>query len=394
MFVPVVLALLLQARTADSVTLSEALAEARAHRGVAELAAAEVAAARADRRVAGTIPDPVLTYSHTGSFPRDHLTVDQPLDWLFRRGTDRAAAEAAIQAAAADSVGKLSELARDVRIAFYSARAAVESDALLRAQQTLADSVARLAALRYRAGDISLFEREQADQEAARAAAAVLSAEEAMRVSRAELARAVGREHAEPWPAGALDDGFDSADGGAITGIEPVPVRIAVADSAAAAAASRSARVAQLPLPSLQGGAEWSDPTEPTTGATSVLGFSIPIPLWQHGAGAAAAARERARGAAATAREARVAGAAALRETGIRVAETARQARFARDSLVPAARQLRSRALRAYQAGETTILPVLDAVRNERDATLGLLQALLSWQVAVADRDALLGRTE
>ena len=67
----------------------------------------------------------------------------------------------------------------------------------------------------------------------------------------------------------------------------------------------------------------------------------------------------------------------------------ARYARSARDSLIPAAAALRSRALRAYRAGETGILPVLDAFRAERDVALAGLQDQLAFQEAVADWYAL-----
>jgi outer membrane protein TolC len=55
---------------------------------------------------------------------------------------------------------------------------------------------------------------------------------------------------------------------------------------------------------------------------------------------------------------------------------------------------IRARALRAYQAGETSILPVLDALRSERDVTLSALQDQLAFQEALADWYALTGYTE
>ena len=38
-----------------------------------------------------------------------------------------------------------------------------------------------------------------------------------------------------------------------------------------------------------------------------------------------------------------------------------------------------------YQAGETGILPVLDALRSEREAALAGVQDLLAFQTALAD---------
>jgi hypothetical protein len=89
--------------TGDTLTLEQALARAHSQRGTAKAAAARVAGARAAFRVAGAIPNPTVSYSHTESTPRYHLLVDQSLEWLLRRGADRAAARFGIGSAEADS---------------------------------------------------------------------------------------------------------------------------------------------------------------------------------------------------------------------------------------------------------------------------------------------------
>jgi outer membrane protein TolC len=81
-----------------------------------------------------------------------------------------------------------------------------------------------------------------------------------------------------------------------------------------------------------------------------------------------------------------------VRLARIHLEETAARARFARDTILPGAGVLRERAVRAYGAGETGILPVLDALRGERDASLAALQDQLAFQEALADWFALTGR--
>lgn len=385
-------ALLLQAPAPDTLTLAEALARARASRGQIVAASARVATARAAYRVAGAVPNPTVSYSHSESFPRQHLLVDQPLDWLLRRGRDRESARYGIGSALADSSRTVADQEREVRVAFYTARAAQVAETLTIAQAALADSVARIGAARLRAGDISLLEAEQGQAEAARVRQSLSSAREGSRVATSDLAGIVGADPARPpAPVGALDAGLDHPPGRAVA-IEQVPaVRAAIADSGTAAALARSASAAKIPLPMLQAGAEWEDPSEPNKGALAVVGLAIPLPLWQHGAGAAAEARARAAAAAAGVREARLAAARRVQAALIRLEESGLRARFARDTLLPAARALRSRALRAYQAGETGVLPVLDALRSERDAALAGTQDMLAYQTALADWEALLG---
>jgi outer membrane protein, heavy metal efflux system len=374
----------------DSLLLSQALEHARTARGTLVAASAGVAQARSALRVAGAIPNPTVSYSHSESTPRNHLLVDQPLDWLLRRGHDRSAARSGVDRALADSALAVYGLTRDVRVAFYRARASTLAEALVHAQAALGDSVARIAAARLRAGDIALLEEEQAAQEAARGRQAYAVAREAARADAAELSRAIGWEGVPPAPAGPLDAGLDQLPDTAIDlSVLPV-VRTAVADSAAAAALARSAASSRVPLPALQSGAEWGDDAQP--GALAVVGVSVPLPLWNLGNGTVGEAQARAAGAAAQARESRLEAERQVRLARIHLEETALRARFARDTILPGAAVLRERAVRAYRAGETGILPVLDALRGERDASLSALQDQLAFQEALADWYAYTGR--
>jgi cobalt-zinc-cadmium efflux system outer membrane protein len=377
----------------DSVSLTAAVARARATRGQVIVAAAQVAEARAALRSAGAITNPVASFSHSGAFPQEHFLFDQPLDFLFRRGPERSAARAHITSAQADSTQTIAELVREVRTTFYRALAAGISEHLVSAQATYADSVAAIAASRLEAGDISLLEQEQAAQEAARARQALSTAREGARVANAAFARAVGWTGAgPPQPVGSLDADLAEPAAGRYTSDSLPVVRAAVADSAATAALARSAAVSRIPLPTLQGGAEWGDPTQP--GTLGVVGLAWPLPLWQSGGGPAAEARARARRAAALTGETRLEADRALSEIHARLVESGQRARFARDSMLPAAAVLRARAVRAYQAGETGILPVLDALRSEREVVLAAIQDELAYQEALADWYALLGRAE
>ncbi|HEY8196713.1 MAG TPA: TolC family protein [Gemmatimonadales bacterium] len=376
----------------DTLSLSQALTLARSGRGQLAVAAARVAAARAAYRVAGAVPNPTVSYSHSESPPRLHLLVDQPLDWLLRRGPNREAAHFGIGSAEADSSMTAADQDREVRIAFYTALGAAAAESLSSAQVALSDSVARISTARLRAGDISQLEAEQARAEAARVRQNFSIVREGSRIAASDLARAVGLDPlAPPVPAGALDADLGNAAARPVA-LEKIPsVRAAVADSSAAAALARSAAIGAIPLPTLQGGAEWEDPTEPNAGALAVIGLSLPLPVWHHGSGAAAEARARSSEAAARVREARLLAAQRLAAARIHLEESGHRARFARDTLLPVAQALRTRALRAYQAGETGILPVLDALRSEGDAVLAGVQDLLSYQSALAEWEALYG---
>ena len=351
-----------------------------------------MAGARAALRTAGTIPNPTVSYSHTEDLPREHLTVEQPLDWLLRRGAEREAARAGIQRAEADSTVTTAQLLRDTRIAFYRARAANVSRELVEGQARLADSVATVSDARLRAGEISMLEREQAALEAARARQVSSTAREDARIAEAELGRAIAWEGPPPRAIGALDEGVDGLPDLTVNAGSLPAVRSAEADSAAAAALARSAARARVPLPAVTAGADWDDPTNP--GTLSVLGFALPLPLWSWNGGPAGEARARGAEAAALAREARLDAAQAVESARIRLEESAVRARFARDTVLPGAAALRQRAVRAYEAGETDILPAIDALRSEREASLAAVQDQLAFQEALAEWLALTGREQ
>jgi cobalt-zinc-cadmium efflux system outer membrane protein len=390
--VAALLVLLVAQVSPDSLTLAQALARAQAARAQTIVAGALVAEARGALRAAGAIPNPTVSYNHSEAVPTNHFLVDQPLDWLIKRGAARAAAQAGVNRARADSAQTIAELHHSVRLAYWQARAGLLSESLVQAQAIQADTLALIAAARLRAGDISLLEQEQAAQEASRAHQSASSAREASRVAAAELARALAFEQPAPRPTDPLDSGLDRLPDTTVALARVPALRSAVADSAAAAAQLRSAQRARLPFPSLQTGAEWGDASQP--GALAVIGFAIPFPLWQRGGSTVAEARARSERLSALTREARLDVVRQVRQAHIHLEESARRARAARDTLLPAAATIRARALRAYQAGETGILPVLDALRSERDVTLSALQDELAFQEALADWYALTGYTE
>jgi cobalt-zinc-cadmium efflux system outer membrane protein len=379
----------------DSLTLDVALALARAHRGQVAVAAAVVAAARADRRTLLALPNPIASYTYTGDPPRKHATIDQPLDWLLRRGSEGAAGRAGVGAARADSTRLLAEVAREARSAFYAALGTSRRLALAEDEVALADSLAGIAARRRAAGEISELEQAQAALEAARARQLVSASREEYQLAVAELGRALGvARETLPAPAGALDQELSQA--------VPLPppvdaipmVAAARADSTMTRALFHAAEWGRVPLPSVQAGVDWTDPARPGAGSTILLGLSLPLPLWQSGGAPAAAARARAEEAAAQLREVRADAARLLAQATTRVQETARRALVARDSVLPLATRQRELALLAYRAGETGIVPVLDALRAEREVVRDLMTDLVAYQAARADWLALIGASE
>ena len=381
----------LQAATADTLTLADALRLAWERRGVLVIAGANVAVARAEQRQAGAVPNPVARLGYSDDPPRRHATAEQSLEWLLTRGPARSASRQRVAAARADSSQRAADLGAEVRGAFYRTVAARQALTLAQAQQALKDSLVAIADHRLAAGDISRIERDQAALEAGRTRLELSTARELLATTRMELRRTIGLlpEESLPEPVGRLDLGLGEVVMDTVSGTPPV-LAAALADSAAAALRVSVASRARVPLPALEAGADWDDPGG-NRGALLVLGASLPLPLWQHGGAELAVARAEAARAAATSREVRSAIRASRSATRTRVDEAALRAVALRDTLVPAARALRASATRAWTAGETGILPVLDAFRSERALELGLIEALVAWRDAVTEWGRLTG---
>lgn len=394
MFISLLAVLLIQQPAPTSLTLSAAIGHGIAARGRIGEARAGLAETRAGLRLAGQVPNPAFSYTHTADAPRQHFFFDQPLAWLTTRGLDRSAASATIRRAQADSIVVVAIVAHEIRTAYYGALGARESRRLVEEQVAAADSLAELARRRFEAGDISRFEFEQTAQEARRGQQLLSSAREATRATDAEFIRALGWvDPTPPVAEGALDQELDLS---LVAGYSPdsLPTIVsAAADSAAQALLYRSIQRSRIPIPSLAGGASWDDPARRGQ-RFSVIGFSLLLPIWNTGSAEGRLAQARADRAAAVTREVRVEGVRAVAEARARLEEAGRRARFARDSLVPAARALRNQALAAYRAGETSVLAVLDAFRSERDVVLAQIQDFMAFQTALSTWRALFGRLE
>jgi outer membrane protein TolC len=205
--------LLVQAQIPDSLTLAEALSQARTARGQVMTATARVAAARAGFRQAGTIPNPTGNYEYSEDPPRQHVIFGQSFDWLLTRGPSRDAATASIGGAIADSAQLEADLAAEVRRAFYSLVAARQLHALVVAQTATADTLAEIAEHRFTSGDISRFEADAALLEAQRVRLSLSRAREVETIAGAEFGRTIGLGELTgvPIAAGRLDEGLDGA---------------------------------------------------------------------------------------------------------------------------------------------------------------------------------------
>ena len=163
----------------------------------------------------------------------------------------------------------------------------------------------------------------------------------------------------------------------------------AVEDSIAAAARLRAAGWKLLPIPSLLAKWEWGGPADAP--ANTIVGVSLPFPLWQFGQHEVALARAEAAQRGALTLEARLEAVQQIEEAGVRMEAARQRAYEATEVLFPTAQRLRVGAIRLYEAGRTGIFPVFEAFRREREAALIMVEELLAMPTAAAALRALSG---
>jgi len=377
----------------DSLSLDEALSVARERRGAVRALSAQVDERRALRRYVARPANPTAEFTTVGVAPERRLVLTQSLASLARLPFEVAAASGLVEAALADSMQRLANLERDVARAYFGLVAAERRVQLMGDLASIADSLARLAARRSDAGDISGLDRTQFDLEATRTRLHLSRALEQRAMRRAALARELAFGEGElPRASESLLAGLSTVGTEApVVGGDTPEVQRVRAAARAASSSERSLRWGRLPIPSLLVQRDWS--RTPGVPSSTRVGVAVPVPLFSQGNELLDAAAARARMAVAQLAESELDVTRALAAGAVRLDETARRARLVNDSLVPAVIQLRVGAIRLYDAGRTTVLQVLEALRAERDAQLAAVDESLAFQEARADLAALAGRT-
>jgi cobalt-zinc-cadmium efflux system outer membrane protein len=378
----------------DSLTAQAAVNRALTTRGQVRASAAAVDRARAGARIAGQIPNPTAGYSYTDDTPRQHFAVQQSFDWLLVRGAAVSAANSSVQAALADSAITAAEIAATTFTAFYRALGAENALVLLSQQLLIADSLSAIARERLRHGDISELEAEQLGLEASRSRQALSRGREDRAAALTQLRRLLVWPETDSLPplSGDLDAGIDLVTVAALPEVQVPSVRTRLADSVAAGLRHKSAILGRFPVPALEVGIDWDDPTQQGK-KLWLFGVSVPIPLWNLSGAQVASARADQDEATALLAEARAELRGRLAETRIRIEEARYRARVDRDSLLPIAQRIRERTARGYQLGETGVIPLLDALRVEREIAISMVDDLMAFQEARATWSSLLGVT-
>jgi len=310
---------------------------------------------------------------------------------LGKRGHRQDSAAAGLQSARARFLDAKRQLNLNVAKAFVAAVQAEENVKILNESAATLRQEAEIAAVRLRAGDISVTDKAQIEIAAERFELDADDAEAAAVAARIALETLLGA--AQPtgqWRAAETLDALAEADAGEAQ--EPTAPR---PDLVAAQTAQRKAEAdvrlqKATAIPDLTVGAQYErqPPDQPNT-----VGFqlSLPLPFWNFNLGGvrtAAAARDQAR-LAVEKTQAQIAADVLTARVAYRAAKL--RWRAYRDSIRQRSAQVRQAVAYAYEKGNASLLDLLSAERADNDVRLGAAQAAGDTAAAAAALKAALG---
>jgi len=347
------------------VTRAQAAAAALARGARSAFGRADTAAAAGVLRTARLYPNPTATASYSKDVPHYHVLADLPLDLPWIRSARIGAAASARDAARYGFAFERAAIRFDVDTTYTRALAAFARARLSRRNAVDADSLRKMAQLRREVGDVSELDVRLAAVNAGQLenVAADDSVTAVQALLAVQLAMGLPAEDVTIVLADSLVPPPDSVPPPAG---EPLPVAAAAASLRSSEHALTLAHRSVFAAPSLQVGFDNDDPGG-LRGLLPVVGFSLPLPLFNWNGGEvrqAAAARDRAQAGLDLVR----------RATGAELARARRGftlalARLERDrGLLSSADRVAAMSLQAYAEGVVALPNVLEAHRNAREA--------------------------
>lgn len=385
------------AQASGSLSLPEALAAAFAQNPELAAAGREIGVAEGERRQAGLMPNPELSWEVEDT-RRDTrtttVTLSQPLELGGKRGARIAVAGTGQSIAQLELERQRNSLRADVVQAFHAALRAQTALELAQQSQALTERGLRVVQGRVTAGQASPVETTRAQVQLAQAQAAVRRAASQRSMAYQALARLTGSPLAtfDRLQAGTLSPGAAPKAEALLDRVaQTVEWRLAAAQVERGEASLGSEKAQRIPNLTVSLGSQYSREDRERV---NVVGLSMPLPLFDRNQGNVLVAARRAD----QARDLRNAVELRLRSetrSALNQWATAMQDVQAYDrTILPSAQQAVDTATRGFEMGKFAFLDVLDAQRTLIEARGLYLDALASATDARAQVERMYGDLE
>ena len=373
--------------TAGSLTAQQPVTRAQAISAALErgarvfLGRADTALTAAAVHAARLYPNPSLAASWSQDVPHDHVLAGLPLDLPWLRSARIGAAVSTHDAARYGFAFQRAAIRFDTDTGYTRALAALAHARLSQHNALDADSVLKMAKLRYEVGDASELDVRLAEVNAGQLENTAV--DDSLTAVGALLAVQLGMGlPADEQTITLVDSLTPPADSLPSEPAEPLAVSAAVASMRASERAVTLAHLNAFPAPTFEAGFDQNDPGG-QRGLLATFGLSITLPLFNQNGGDVAQARAGRDRALATLnftrREAAAGLASAYREHRAAVARLQRDRR-----LLASADRVAAMSLRAYAEGAVALPNVLEAQRNAREALGRYIDDLAAANNAVA----------
>ncbi|MFJ4434426.1 TolC family protein [Pseudomonas sp. NPDC089395] len=382
------------AQAGQGLSLPEALSAAFANNPELAAAGREIGIAEGERRQAGLIPNPELSWEVEDT-RRDTstttVTLSQALELGGKRGARIAVASSGQTIAQLDLQRQRNGLRADVVQAFHTALRAQTAVELAQQSQALTARGLKVVQGRVTAGQSSPVEATRAQVQLAQAQAEVRRAETQRTVAFQALARLTGSPLAafREVQAADLSPGAAPSTDALLAQLEQTAEwRLAAAQIERGDASLGSAKAQRIPDLTVSLGSQYSREDRERV---NVVGLSMPLPLFDRNQGNVLAAARRAD----QARDLRNAVELRLRsETRSAVSQWRTALQDVEDydrTILPSAQQAVDTATRGFEMGKFAFLDVLDAQRTLIEARALYLEALASATDARAQVERIYG---
>jgi outer membrane protein, heavy metal efflux system len=355
--------------------------------GIAARDAADRDEAAAGVAAIGPFDNPTIELSResVGGQSEWQIGVVQPIDLSGRRGALRKAARSEAEAVENDIAWRRQRLVADTRRSYVGCAAAGAEHQVQQSYAASLAEAARIAEARAREGDTAVYDVRRTRVALSSANAEQLLADGERKADCAALAALTGIDDPQ-IPPSAITELRSGEPGGTRADLAAQEQRLQAASQRVSAA-----KRAGLPQIALGGGIKRVD--DPTGSAYGpVLSVGVTLPIWNSGGAAVAEAEARRR-----ALEAELAIAQRSAEAEQQAAAT--RALAAQEAAVAAARsrddaaRLGTIASTAYQAGEISVVELVDAYEAQRDGEIAVIAHARRAAEAAITFDLATGRT-
>lgn len=359
-------------------------------------AAHEVAATEASVDQANRFPNPELQYLREGQQAGTRTTtvqLNQPIELGGKRKARVAAAQGAVGLANSELMARRQDIRSDVIAGFYEVTVAQRRQELARALTELARKSVEVTSKRVLAGKVSPIDETKARLAAVDATTELSQATAALAIARTKLAALIGQ------PAEALVLAEQSEQVPEVGPLAVLQARVGGAASIQRAKNQLSAqeaqanveRAARIPDITVSVGTQRDDQVGRRQ---TVLGLSVPLPLFNRNADALRAAVRRTDKAREELSAAEISTPSELTAAYTRYEVAKNEAALLRQDVVPNARSAYELTLKGFEYGKFSFLEVLDAQRTWFQAQSRQWNSTLEAYRAFADIERIAGPAE